>query len=207
MKNGFDLRSAECFSCRLLYSKIIYSEYVITSLWVNLIGLTTNSQGSLNKSHISIIMYQATPCRFDPFKKKIPCYTIRRLCEQDATVNVNDAATVHIFNCTAYNKVKNENLRSFLKFVQTNKAESDFTRRLDDMVKTQKKIEELKQTYLSWNLHDSDMRHEGMKEAKLGNARNLLVMNVLTHEQIAQAVGLPLETIEGLAKELKIAQV
>ncbi|MBP5328698.1 MAG: hypothetical protein J6Y75_02235, partial [Spirochaetaceae bacterium] len=88
-----------------------------------------------------------------------------------------------------------------------NKAESDFTRRLDDMVKTQKKIEELKQTYLSWSLHDSDMRHEGMKEAKLENARNLLVMNVLTHEQIAQAVGLPLETIEGLAKELKIAQV
>ena len=126
-------------------------------------------------------------------------------------MNVNDAATVHIFNCTAYNKVKNENLRSFLKFVQTNKAESDFTRRLDDMVKTQKKIEELKQTYLSWSLHDSDVRHEGrkegMKEAKLENARNLLVMNVLTHEQIAQAVGLPLETIEGLAKELKIAQV
>ncbi|MBO7486768.1 MAG: Rpn family recombination-promoting nuclease/putative transposase [Spirochaetaceae bacterium] len=146
-------------------------------------------------------------CRFDPFKKRIPCYTIRRLCEQDSTVNVDDAATVHIFNCTAYNKVKNENLRSFLKFVQTNKAESDFTRRLDNMVETQKQIEELKQTYLSWSLHDRDVRHEGrkegMKEAKLEDAQNLLVMNVLTHEQIAQVVGLPLETIDELAAKLQ----
>ena len=155
-------------------------------MWVNLIGLTTNSQGSLNKSHISIIIYQATPCRFDPFKKRIPCYTIRRLCEQDSTVNVDDAATVHIFNCTAYNKVKNENLRSFLKFVQTNKAESDFTRRVAGMVETQKKIEELKQTYLSWSLHDRDVRHAGIKEgitigeerAKLEAARNMLLANL-----------------------------
>ncbi len=122
-------------------------------------------------------------------------------------VKVNDAATVHIFNCTAYNKVKNENLRSFLKFVQTNKAESDFTRRLDDMVKTQKKIEELKQTYLSWSLHDSDVRHEGrkegMKEAKLEAARNMLIKNKLTLEEIADYIDLPLETVQQLAEELK----
>ena len=78
------------------------------------------------------------------------------------------------------------------------------------MVKTQKKIEELKQTYLSWSLHDSDVRHAGIKEGliqgtkntKLENARNLLVMNILTHEQISQAVGLSLETIEQLAAKL-----
>ena len=160
-------------------------------------------------------MYQATPCRFDPFKKRIPCYTIRRLCEQDATVNVNDAATVQIFNCTAYNKVKNENLRSFLKFVQTNKAESDFTRRLDDMVKTQKNIEELKQTYLSWSLHDSDVRHEGMKEgisigekrgeerAKLEAARNML-MEGDSAEKISRCTDLTLETVQKLAEQLKV---
>ncbi|MBO7485976.1 MAG: hypothetical protein J6T84_07960 [Spirochaetaceae bacterium] len=119
-------------------------------------------------------------------------------------MNVNDAATVHIFNCTAYNSVKNENLRSFLKFVQTNKAESDFTRRLDDMVKTQKKIEELKQTYLSWSLHDSDVRHEGrkegMKEAKLETARNMLADNI-PETTVAKYTNLPIETIQQLAKK------
>ena len=83
------------------------------------------------------------------------------------------------------------------------------------MVETQKKVEELKKTYLSWSLHDSDVRREGRREgrkegitigeerAKLENARNLLSMNLGTHEQIAQAVNLPLETVQQLAEELK----
>ena len=58
------------------------------------------------------------------------------------------------------------------------------------------------------NIHDFDIMEEGISigeergrsEAKLENARNLLTMNVLSHEQIAQAVGLPLETIEELAR-------
>ncbi len=87
------------------------------------------------------------------------------------------------------------------------------------MVETQKKVEELKKTYLSWSLHDSDVRREGKREgiqqgrkegiaigekrgeerAKLEAARNMIAMNVLSHEQIAQALELPLETIEELA--------
>ncbi|MBO7486565.1 MAG: Rpn family recombination-promoting nuclease/putative transposase [Spirochaetaceae bacterium] len=152
-------------------------------------------------------------CRFDPFKKQIPCYTIKRLCEQDKSVKVNDAATVQIFNCTAYDKMKNEKLRSFLKFVQTDRAESDFTRRVADMVETQKKIEELKQTYLSWSLHDRDVRHAGIKEgitigkeegrseAKLEAARNLINLGV-AFDIIAKAQDLPLETVQKLADKL-----
>ena len=75
------------------------------------------------------------------------------------------------------------------------------------MVETQKKVEELKKVYLSWSLHDSDVRREGKKEGiqenKLENARNLLTMNVLSYEQIAQAVALPLETVQQLANELQ----
>lgn len=79
------------------------------------------------------------------------------------------------------------------------------------MVETQKKVEELKKAYLSWSLHDSDVRREGiqqgrkegMTEKAVESAKNLLAMNVLSHEQIAQAVGLPLETVQQLAEELK----
>ena len=145
-------------------------------------------------------------CRFDPFKKDIPCYTVRRTCKEDSSVFVDDAAIVQIFNCTAYEKVKNESLRKFLKFVQTNKAESDFTRRLDKMVETQKKVEELKKTYLSWSLHDSDVRREGRREgyeqAKLEAARNLINLGV-SFDIIAQAQDLPLETVQQLAEQLK----
>ena len=75
------------------------------------------------------------------------------------------------------------------------------------MVETQKKVEELKKVYLSWSLHDSDVRREGRKEgyeqAKLEAARNMLLEN-LPEETIARCTGLPLETVQQLAEQLKI---
>ena len=117
---------------------------------------------------------------------------------------------MHIFNCTAYENVKNESLRAFLKFVQTNMAESEFTRRIGNVVETQKALESNKKFYLSWSLHDTDIRLEGreegmkqgMNEKAVTSARNFLAMNVLTHEQIAKGVGLPIEKIEELAQEM-----
>ena len=90
------------------------------------------------------------------------------------------------------------------------------------MVETQKTIEANKKMYLTWSLHDHDVRNEGIRIgekrgekkgiaigrsegqelAKIENARNLLVMNVLTHDQIAQAVGLPIEKIAEISAEL-----
>ena len=83
------------------------------------------------------------------------------------------------------------------------------------MVETQKAVESNKKFYLSWSLHDTDVRlegirigekrgkKEGMNEAKIANARNLLAMKLGTHEQIAQAVELSQEKIEELAKEIE----
>lgn len=41
----------------------------------------------------------------------------------------------------------------------------------------------------------------GVDAKSMDTARNLLTMNVLTHEQIAQAVGLPLDKVEELARQ------
>ena len=170
-------------------------------------------------------------CRFDPFKKGIPWYTVRRTCLEEADVSIDDGAVVKMFNCTAYDRVENESLRAFLKYVQNNNAESDFTRRISGMVEAQKEMEATKKLYFSWSLHDHDVRkhgreegrkegirigekrgekrgiavgkEQGMNEAKIASARNMLSMKLGTHEQIAQAVGLPLEEIEELAAELK----
>ena len=81
------------------------------------------------------------------------------------------------------------------------------------MVETQKKVEELKKVYLSWSLHDSDVRREGRKEgiaigekrgrseAKLEAARNMLSQGVEA-EKIVQWLELPLETVQQLAEQL-----
>lgn len=52
------------------------------------------------------------------------------------------------------------------------------------------------------SLHDYDVKKEGVEANKLENARNLLTMKLGTYEQIAEAVGLPLEKIEELADEI-----
>ena len=84
------------------------------------------------------------------------------------------------------------------------------------MVEAQKELEATKKVYFTWSLHDHDVRKHGREEGiRIGEkrgektkaieaARNLLAMNVLTHEQIAQAIGLPLEKIEELAAEMQI---
>ncbi len=141
-------------------------------------------------------------CRFDPYKKGIPCYTIRRKCEEDGSVEVGDAATVHVLNCREYAKVKDPNLRAFMKYVQTDKAESDFTRRLREMVEAQKSIEGTKKLYFSWSLHDYDVRNEGREEGREENrretARNMLA-DKLPLEKIVQYTGLPRAEVEKLA--------
>ncbi len=85
------------------------------------------------------------------------------------------------------------------------------------MVETQKAVESNKKFYLSWSLHDTDVRLEGIRigekrgekrgkkqginEAKIASARNMLEDN-LPIEKISQYTGLPLEKIEELATDL-----
>ena len=65
-------------------------------------------------------------------------------------------------------------------------------------------------TEFDQELYDRNRRQEGFEDGELAgiektktdNARNLLLLNVLSHEQISKAIGLPLETIEELAAEL-----
>ena len=45
-------------------------------------------------------------------------------------------------------------------------------------------------------------REEGAQQNAIENATNFLRMNVLTHEQIAQGTGLPLEQVRELAEAL-----
>ena len=81
------------------------------------------------------------------------------------------------------------------------------------MVEAKKQIEGMKKTYLSWSLRDYDARmeariegrqegrNEGIAEKAREAARKLLAMHILTHEQIAQAVGLSVAEVEELAAQ------
>ena len=156
-------------------------------------------------------------CRFDPFDRDEPCYTFEYRCNEDKNVDLKDSSVVKVFNCTAYENEKNESLQEFLKFVQTGKPESDLTKEIENMVEQQKTVEANKGLYFYMSIHDQDKiiegekrgiligRKEGMNTKALESAKNLIAMNVLTHEQIAQAIGLPFEKIEELAQKMATA--
>ena len=56
----------------------------------------------------------------------------------------------------------------------------------------------------SYKDHMDVVREEGFEDACIENAKNLLRMNILTTEQISQAVSLPIEQVLALADELKV---
>ena len=58
----------------------------------------------------------------------------------------------------------------------------------------------------SMNACRREGRREGMEENKIENARNFLAMKICTHEQIAKGVGLPIEKIKELAREMEATE-
>ncbi|MBR0032087.1 MAG: hypothetical protein IJP61_07360, partial [Treponema sp.] len=101
-------------------------------------------------------------------------------------------------------------------------AEDDFTRIIEQKVARAKKNAGWRKYYMTWDQEIKHQRHmafdegkaeglsegrekglsEGARQKAVENAKNLLKMNVLSPEQIAQAVGLSVEEILDLRNSL-----
>ena len=162
-------------------------------------------------------------CKDDPFKTGekdekgndkyygLPCYTFRNTCEENPEVNLDDKSLKVVYNASAYEQEKDKKVRDFLSYVFNGQAgEDDFTNRLEAIVAKLKDNDEFRSDYAAMNLHDYDLTtraeeagiEKGRKMEKIEAAKNLLRMGILTHEQIAQAQGLPLEQVQELAEEI-----
>ncbi len=160
---------------------------------------------NLKESYILFI------CKNEPFLNEIekgyglPCYTFKNSCLQDSSVNLNDKSIKVIYNASAYEKEKDPKIQDFLRFVYTNEpGEDDFTNLLSATVKKIKENEEFRRDYAAMNLHDYDITQEAKKAKAEEAAINLLKMNILSPEQIAQAQGLSLEEVLELQKEITV---
>lgn len=152
-------------------------------------------------------------CKHDPFKDArerkygLSRYTFRTVCDENNDVNLDDKTLKVVYNATAYEKERDEKVRAFLKFVCTNDpGEDEYSNSLFATVEKLKDNEKFRLEYAAMNIHDMDLIRESKKEQALEAARNLLAMNILTPEQIAQAEGLSLEQVLELQKELAPAQ-
>jgi predicted transposase/invertase (TIGR01784 family) len=120
-------------------------------------------------------------CKEDPFKDDdskvfgLPCYTFRNICEENASVKLNDKSIKVIYNASAYEKEEDERIRNLLHFISTNEpGKDDFSKSLSSLVEKIKENEEFRSDYAAMNLHDRDIqraaRREGIAEGSLQKA-------------------------------------
>lgn len=115
-------------------------------------------------------------------------------CTHDKTRKV-------VYNVNAYKSEQDKKIHALLEYVKTKTPTDTFTIKLDNMVEEIKLSSKFRREYMIQNLALSDARRMGRNEMALSTAKNLLSFGVNTLEQISQATGLALETVQKLAAE------
>ncbi|MBR5033037.1 MAG: Rpn family recombination-promoting nuclease/putative transposase [Treponema sp.] len=137
-------------------------------------------------------------CTGDPFGKGFPQYTFKNICLEEKDIILKDESTKYFFNSDAADKATDIEIRAFLDYIKNKRPTDSFTNTIDLAVKKVKEDESLRGIYMCEPIRIQDAKWA----ARLEVAKNLLRMNVNTHEQIAQGTDLPLRKIQELAKEI-----
>ncbi len=194
MQNGFQAALGK--RCRY-YQSIIDSDNLSQG----------NSYKNLKESYILFL------CKYDPFKLGLPIYTFKHQCLENSQADLDDKATVIIYNCEAAARAADEEVKALRSYIISNQANSEFTMELDKMVATGKFEQSFFNYYMGCKLHENDIKDEAFKEGKaegisqglaegahqnaLENARNFLAEGIQP-ETVAKCTGLNLEEVKQL---------
>jgi len=159
-------------------------------------------------------------CKTDPFDSKCPKYEVesklkgttfeinkktREKTERPISRVYDDGTRKIFFNSSAYEYEADAKIKAFLHFVNKAEPTDDFTTMLKEKVMETKKQDKFRNDYMAWGLAFRDVRKEGEHDNAVSAAKNLLLMHLLTFEQISQAQNLPLSEVQALAKEMGIS--
>ena len=157
------------------------------------------SYKALNNSVIIFV------CLFDPIGNNRAIYTFENICRENKTILLQDGTKKVILNAKAFNETDNQELQGFLQYVTTGKATTAYTGRIEQMIQTVKRNEQLRQEYhilpaaLMDAMDEGEARGlaKGFRQAKFETAKNLLHFG-LSVENIAQVTGLSKAEVEAL---------
>ena len=128
------------------------------------------SYKALNKSLIIFL------CLFDPIGRNRALYTFENICIEDRSIPLRDGARKIILNANAFQQADNEELRGFLRYVVTGEVSTEYTRRIDDMVRTIKVSEQMRKEYRILPAVIMDAIDEGVERGKsLGIAEGMSI--------------------------------
>ena len=175
--------------------------------YAGLMALDTLEDGTpyrkLRDSHVIFI------CMTDIFKKGLPVYSFENICKEDNSIKLNDRDFKYFFiarNCAKM--LKDVELKAFFKLLVSNKPTSEFTSNLKTYVDDAKHNMQWRHQYMTYLRQRNYDLEEGMEKGRrqkaIEAAINLIKMEKLSPEEIAQAQGLPLETVLKLQKEITV---
>lgn len=143
-------------------------------------------------------------CLYDPFEKGLPVYSFNRVCKESTDIDLQDSTHHIFFNCNAFEKEDDAELKAFLSYVKDNNAGSNFTRRIADMVQQKKFEQTFINEYMAIKLHDYDIEQRAMAAGMEKGLEKGLEKGIAQGEAKGKTdaaigmlkFGLPLETIE-----------
>ena len=118
--------------------------------------------------------------------------------------DLNDRAYKYFFIAKNYDKLLNEEQKAFLRLVTSNESTSIFAEKVSKLVDNAKQNTQWRKQFMDFQHYMSQSFREGKQAKAIEAAINLLKMNKLTPDEIAQAQGLPLEKVLELQQQLLV---
>ena len=73
-------------------------------------------------------------CLGDVFGKGLPVYSFENICAENQEIKMNDGAHKVFFNAKMYDRMKDEKLKSFFKYLCENESDSNFSQKISKIV-------------------------------------------------------------------------
>ena len=99
------------------------------------------SYKALNDSFIIFV------CLFDPIGSNRAVYTFENICVEDKSIPLQDGTKKIILNANSFRSADNKDLQGFLQYVKTGKVTTAYTGRIEQMIQTVKRNEQLRKEY------------------------------------------------------------
>ena len=157
-----------------------------TRYYQAMIDLNTIEKGeTYNKLKESYIIFI---CTFDPFNKGLSKYSFENICNEDNKIKLNDGTKKIFFNTKEFAKEKNENLKSFLKYINGEKEDNDFINKINEKVIRIKDNNDWRREYMTLEMKLKEIEQEafeqGIKQGMIKQIKTLKRLNIKMEEII-----------------------
>ena len=159
-----------------------------TRYYQNIIGTNMLRKGmhyrELRKAYVIFI------CTFDPFGAGLPVYHFTYRCKENGNLQMGDLTENIFLNVKAADKTEDEELAAFLRYVNGQKPDSSFTKKLDEEATCIKNNDDWRLKAMTLDMEIQDMKNriakrerekgkqegkqEGKHESKIEIAKKML---------------------------------